>query len=122
MLGVGVLQNTLRTKELMIIFTVEFHLLVSMNLTHSIAINFRSTTLSRVVIIDGHGQCSQYCIVDGKILSNLMVSDFVKRTLYDRVLVDLFETFEAKSVTAREGKGLFVLVVVGFEADSAFKY
>lgn len=83
MLGVGVLQNALGTKELMIVFTVEFHLLISMNLAHSIAISFRPTTLARVGIIDCHWKCSQYCIVDGKILCNLMVSNLVKRTLYD---------------------------------------
>jgi hypothetical protein len=37
------------------------------------------------------------------------------------MLEQLFAAFEAKRVAAWKGEGLFFIVVIGFEADSAFE-
>jgi len=38
------------------------------------------------------------------------------------MFVNLFEALKAEGVAAGEGEGLLVLVIVGLEADSTFKY
>ena len=43
-------------------------------------------------------------------------------TLDDTVLGEFFDALRAEGMTARQRRGLLVIVVVGLEADAALKY
>lgn len=50
------------------------------------------------------------------------MSNLIEGALDDRMFINLLEALKAEGVTAGKGERLLVLVVVGLEADSTFKY
>jgi hypothetical protein len=50
-----------------------------------------------------------------------MMDDLIIRTLNLLMLVKLLAALETERVTARQRKGFFIIVIIGFEADTAFK-
>jgi len=83
----------------MVALTKEFHLLIPMDIAHSIGGGLLSTaalSLSRSLC---HGEGRKDCIVDWQVFCYSVVGYLIERTFYDRVLIDLFEAFKAKCMS-----------------------
>lgn len=123
MFGVGVLEDTFRAEHFLVTLTEELHFFVFVHVTIlNPAVLRCRCTLARVSVHLSHRQCSEDCIIDGKVVSRYMMCDLIKGTFDDGVFVDLTEALEAECVSARERQRLLLRVVVLLETHATFKY
>lgn len=125
MLGISVLQDALRTEHFLIVLAEKLNFLVFVGVT----------VLYAATLFGGSGgagprgwvhlsdwQGCEHGIIYGQVVCTHMMRYLVKGAFDDGMLVDLSETFEAKSVSAGEREGLLFGMVVLLEAHTTFKY
>ena len=84
MFGVGVLEDTFRAEHFLVTLTEELHffILVHVAVLYPSVLRCRGT-LSGVSVHLSHGQGSEDCIIDGKVVSRYMMRDLIKRAFDD---------------------------------------
>jgi hypothetical protein len=122
-LGISVLEDTFRAEHFLVTLAKEFYFLVFMNIAilNASILSSRST-LARVCVHLSHGQGSQNCIIDGKVVSGNVMCDLIEGTFNNGMFVYLFQALEAECVPAWQRQGLFLRVIVLFETHTTFKY
>ncbi len=122
----SVLENAFRTKCFRVVFTekLDFFAWVSGTVSDC-AFDGRIAIVIRGNLLHSLGKHRQTCedlVVYRKVFWGYLVSRFVVWTANSLVLLHLFATLKTKAVTARQREWLFVLMIVGLEADTTFKY
>jgi len=69
-----------------------------------------------------HWQTCEDLVIDRKVFWRNLMSRFVVRARNRLVLLHLFAALETETVTAWQRERLLVLMIVGLEADTTFKY
>ena len=125
MLHFSMLENALGAKHGPVILTIELYFFRRMNVTEFYGTGLLTlgiyTTFLRRRILNTHWQCSQHGVVYWQVLRQNTVTNFVVRTLYYLMLVQLSDAIRTEGMATREWHWFFIIMVVCFEADSAFK-
>lgn len=129
----GVLEDALGTEHFIIVFAEELNFLGCM---HSTVRQLQLDRLIRrgrrvgasdlcrrlLVLLGEHGQTRQHLVVHWEVVRCHHVHGLVVGTSDRVVLKHLATALQTEGVTAWQRQWFLILVVVGLEADTAFKY
>ena len=111
-------EHAFRAEHFSIIFAIKFYFFIFVNLALRLRIIFTPTS---TIVYLGDGQSSENGIIDREVINRIMMSNLIKWALDYLVFHYLFEAFKTESMATRQGEWLLLRMVIGFEANTAFK-